>query len=474
MLERARRLWVVTVVGCSVAAPAFAQTAPASECPAGRVGCASTDVDFRWEHRAFQDLGFDTGFVPQNSPVQARFGVRIAGRTQVELGGRAETSWPEALDVAVPGRPQSGALSMAYGAEIIARLKVDTHILGRHIQWEGDLPFINLPSDLMLEKTTRFDPFAFEGAAVSASDSTERIRAFSYDVLGAIIPIPGLEGSLSLDVQGELEATYKTTRVAVGESGQITEHDGHVTLGAEDDAGFGAARDYNVLPEGRIAYRGGFRLFPVLTVEIFGITLIERDLGELPIHFDIASTEVKFKPATVHVPLPDVHVAPASLSAAPGTRATLTFNNTGEAPLHVRAIAWPTELVGSPPTFTVDTGATHTLTVNVAAGAQGAGATIQFATNDPDQPTLTVPFAILGAGTGTGGTTTTGTGTGTGSTGTGTGTGNGTNGGNDPASSGAQGTGQVSGCSAGGAGASSLAWLAVLAFVAIPRRKRGR
>ena len=477
MLKVWRTMGWATLLVASFATPATvnAQSTAPVQCPAGRAGCSASDLDFRWSQSAFQDIAFDTGFVPSGSPAQVRFGVRVRGTTAVELGARAETSWPDALTATLPGIAQTGRLSMGYGAEIIARLKIDTRILGRHIQWEGDLPFISLPSDLMLEKTTTFDPFAFGGAPVTASDTTERIRAFSYDVLGTLIPIPGIEGSLSLDVQGELETSYRTTQIAIGASGMMNDHGAQVQLPATGADGYGPSHEYAVRPEGTVSYRGGFRLFPVLTVKILGITLLERDLGELPLSFNIGSSTVKFKERTVHVPLPDVRVSETSVRLTPSMTSPVTFTNAGEAPLTVRATAWPTQLAGTAPSFTVAPGATHTLNVSLATGARDAAASIAFATNDPDRATLTLPLTVTGAGTGTGsGTMGTGTTTGSGTMGTGPTTGTNTTG-TGPTATDPSGEGrQVGGCSTTDTSATSLAWLAIGLVLFFPRRRARR
>ena len=142
----------------------------------------------------------------------------------------------------------------------------------------------------------------------------------------------------------------------------------------------------------------------------------------------IGSSTVKFKERTVHVPLPDVRVSATSVRVTPSMTSPVTFTNAGEAPLTVRATAWPTQLAGTAPSFTVAPGATHTLNVSLATGARDAAASIAFATNDPDRATLTLPLTVAGAGTGTGsGTMGTGTTTGSGTMGTGTTTGTGTN-----------------------------------------------
>lgn len=235
---------------------------------------AASDVDFWWEHRAFDDFSYDTGWVPSGSDVQVRFGLTVLGRTEVGLGGTADTTWPEALTVAIPGRPATGWLSLGYGIEITARLKIDVTILGTDYVWEGDLPFVDLPSDLLMAQDVVFDPFVLPGAdpaEILAMDDTERVRVLTYDVAGAV-GIPGVEGSISLDVAALLQAAYHTDRIdfgaAVVNPAPIDMQDGVTRLEAQAPWGYGPAADYQVLPVGVLDYAGGVTLYPHVTVAI--------------------------------------------------------------------------------------------------------------------------------------------------------------------------------------------------------------
>src|SRR5690606_29029694 len=73
-------------------------------CEPDQVGCHSADVDFHHEDVLFDGIMLDSGWVPSGSPLQVRFAVFAGGSTVVDLGGTAMTSWPAALEVAVPGR----------------------------------------------------------------------------------------------------------------------------------------------------------------------------------------------------------------------------------------------------------------------------------------------------------------------------------------------------------------------------------
>lgn len=379
------------------ASPALADDVPVPPDPIR----PAANVDFWWENRAFDDFMFDTGWIPSGSDVQVRFALTVLGRTEVGLGGTCETSWPQPLTVRVPGRPLTGWLSIGYGMFIVADLRVDVTILGEDVFYEGPLPFLDLPSDLLLASDLAFDPFVLPGAdpnPVAVSDTTERVRALTYDVAGAI-GIPGVEGSISLDVQALLEAQYHTDRIDVGDTAPIELEGGTTLIPQPDPAGYGRSVDYEVLPEGIVDYLGGAILYPHVTVAVLGFTVIDEDLAMIPVSFDLTSVSSEFDPAAVHVPLPDLALTPAALTISAAAPGTVTFHSSGEADGFVQAIDWPAPLLGGPPALVVPAGQARSVGI-ATSSTQAATVVVTFSTNDPDRPTLTVPVTILAGGGG--------------------------------------------------------------------------
>lgn len=360
-------------------------------------GCEVAGLDFWWEESAFDDIMWDTGWVPTDSDVQVRFALTVLGRTQVGMSGTAETSWPEPLTVGIPGQPATGWLSVGYGAQLTAKLRFHVTILGSDYDWEGDLPFISdYPTDLLLLAETVFDPFVLAGAPVNpvtAYDITDRFTVFTYDILGAV-GIPGVEGSVSLQMEAALEARYHTARIDVGTAPVIFAEGGTTRLDPPGPEGYGAAADFSVLPWGIVDYAGGFNLYPHVTVEIIGFTVIDEDLAAIPIVLDLTSVPTAFEPAAVHVPLPDVGLTPGELAVTETAPGLLTFENAGEAPLLVHAESWPASLVGLPPSFVVAPGATQDVEVTPVAGAESGVVLVAFSTNDPDTAELVVPVTV--------------------------------------------------------------------------------
>ncbi len=358
----------------------------------------AANVDFWWEDRAFEDFMYDTGWVPSGSDVQVRFGLTVLGRTEVGLGGACETTWPDPLTVRVPGRPLTGWLSIGYGMAIIADLRIDVTVLGEHITYEGPLPFLDLPSDLLMADDLAFDPFVLPGAdpnPVGVSDTTERVRALTYDVAGAI-GIPGVEGSISLDVQALLEAEYHTDRLNVTGAAPIELEGGTTLIAPPGPEGYGRAADYQVLPDGVVDYIGGAILYPHVTVAVLGFTIIDEDLAMIPVSFDLTTVSTVFDPAPVHVPLPDVAATPAELTISADAPGAVTFHSSGEADVTVRAAEWPAELVGPPPELTAPAGQARSVEVATATRTP-ATLVVSFETNDPDRPLITVPVIVLAA-----------------------------------------------------------------------------
>lgn len=377
-------------------------------CPAGSVGCHRVDVDFNHRDALFDDVSFDTGWVPAGSPLQVRFALDLGGSTEVDLGGTVVTSWPPGLEMRVPGRPGTGRLALNYGFEIIARIRFDVTVAGVRYTWEGDIPLPGgVPRDLRLADTLEFDPFVLPGAdprPVAAWDDTDMIRVFEVDLTDSIIPIPGIGGGFVLEAVAELEGTYRTERIEIGDAIAPIFMEGAPTVVRPDmgAAGFGAAKDTTVLPIGILGYQGVIRLLPGLFIEIAG-RRFDLTLADVPVPIADLESETMFEPAEVHVPLPDVRVAPSVLSFGPvpaGGRAErlLTVENLGEAPLTVapRApAAGPFDWSLAP--LTIPPRSSQRLAVSFSPESAGARAAVLLLdTNDPDASLVTVRLDGLG------------------------------------------------------------------------------
>ncbi len=407
------RLWVA--VACAVVGPAsaFAQDggtdagAPdggvpfdTSLCPEGAVGCDGGDVDFFYrEEGLFDDLMFDSGWVPPSSPIQLRIVFFIGGNTEVEMGGTVVTSWPAPLTVAVPGRAGTGRLSMAYGIELAVMLRFDIEVGGIRYTWSGDIPIPGLPDDLLMAAEAGFDPFLLLPSMprpVTIEDETDPVPVLRYDALGSLISIPGVGGGIELTLQGDLRVGYQSDRVVVGDAMPIVEEGASTVAGPDPGGdGFGAAKDVVVHPEGTLFYDGVIRAAPTLYLTFAG-SRREYPLTEIPIPVADVDSNVVFDERTVHVPLPDADVSPRAIDfgtvvAGAEAEALLTVANDGEAPLEVSVRTPAAPFAVEPASLAVPPSSEARITVRYAPVMAGGDAAMLFLeTNDPDESLLVV------------------------------------------------------------------------------------
>jgi hypothetical protein len=374
-----------------------AGTASAQVCPPDVIGCHGEDVDFQHRSALVDDVMLDSGWVPAGSPVQVRFAIFIGTSTEVDLGGASTTWWPGALDTTVTGRPGTGRLAINYGIEIIAMLRFDVEIGGASYDWEGDIPIGDIPRDLRLAGETMFDPFLFPPSTpVVVSDMTERVTVYELS-LGSIIPIPGVDGGLRVDAAGSLEASYRTNRIEITDAMEdiLTEGGTVRVFPAPDLLELGAAKDVVILPHGTIDYRGGVVVYPTLYID-FPTGDWEMTLADIPLQIVDLSSDTDFNTETVHVPLPDVRVDPPSLdygmvAAGASAERLLTVFNDGELELDVTISEPAAPFTASRTVFSVPPRSSVRIAVTYAPTEPGLEtAVMSLATNDPDEPLVTV------------------------------------------------------------------------------------
>ena len=344
---------------------------------------------------------WDTGWIPKNVPeLQVRFVVRIPNDTTVKLGGNFQTTWPDALTIATPGDRFSGLLSFDYGLVVQALGKVDVTLLGYHIFWQGNLPYLpNIDFHLLGKQT--FDSWAFE--PVRAQAFTAKVNLFNLNILGLVgVPSEIAEGGVGLNIKGEMRADYNTDRIVVSPSiVPITTENG-TTIG--NFLG-GPWVEYDVHPEGTIVYDGILHLIAdfYVKVKVFGGTLTEFrfDAYDYPLSLsDIVGhafiDRMVFDSVRVHVPLPDIPqvqetiVDIGEVEVGDSKKITVTLPNNGEG---------KARLVGTIPdedaahfkvlssAVVIEPGQTGDVNVRFTPAKIGALSTkLTLSTNDPDLP----------------------------------------------------------------------------------------
>ncbi len=382
--------------------------ARAQDCPPDAVGCHTADVDFEHRDALFDDVMFDTGWVPGGAPLQVRFALFLGGSTQVNMGGNSVTSWPPPLDEAVLGRPGTGRLAINYGLEVIARIRFDVRVAGVRYNWEGDIPIPGgIPSDLRMADEMMFDPFLLPPDATPAlvMDDTGAVRVVNYDITDSLIPIPGISGGFLLTATAGLEASYVTNRIVVNDAVDTINMEGaSVVVRADPDApGLGAAKDLRITPEGTVTYTGTITLAPSLYVSIAG-RRFDLPLVDLPIPIGPFDSNTDFNTAEVHVPLPDIRVDPTSLDFEPTTvggssQLLLTVYNDGEAALDVSVREPAAPFRAGETALNIPPSSSARLAIDFEPFTGGARNAVLFlASNDPDEPLVTIQLNGTGLG----------------------------------------------------------------------------
>ncbi len=311
---------------------------------------------------------WDTGWIPNGSDLQVRFYVKVPAETTVKLNGFFETDWPDAMTLsAPPGR--SAYLGFDYGLEVGAQARIDTSILGIPIKWTGDIPYVP-KVDFHMKGATLFDPWAFAPNSASASAFTPKVKLFDVNLIGLSgIPSQLSSGGVSLNVEGELKATYTTDRIMIDPAGAnetpITSEGGSALRAF---AG-GAYVEYDVWPEGTVHYDGALHLIPSFYIEALGQRL-EIPITDFPITIPIGDQAFVFDPVRVHVPLPDIPPLAddildfGAVVVGDGKKRTLSLDDIGEAT--ARATGFVDSQLASTfkllsPTVQIDPGGTENL-----------------------------------------------------------------------------------------------------------------
>src|SRR4051794_21065937 len=98
-------------------ATAHAYDSLAAPCSVNPLYCERGAIAFDKTDALPIQFDFDTGWIPQNSPLQVHVFAAVYANTHVALAGALETSWPKALVLKTPGDGEGGLLGFHYGVE---------------------------------------------------------------------------------------------------------------------------------------------------------------------------------------------------------------------------------------------------------------------------------------------------------------------------------------------------------------------
>lgn len=414
-LRRFASASVLAALVCSTSAALAAETA--EYCSETDMTCETAPIAFSKEIVLPVQGGFDTGWVPQGSPLQVHLWAQLWANSYVDLAGHLETTWPDALTLDAVPEPGAGELGIHYGVDIGAQAHVEVTVLGQTFDWTGDIPYVP-QFDFQVEASNTFDPWGFEGISVEGSTMEATIAQISAtDFIG--VNIPGLDGGFELNTFIDLTATYRTTKIDVVRmpeeapvTGGVIDAEGETT---SDDYAGEPAIDYGVRPVGEVVYSGVLHLIPAFYIETIGPDF-SIPIADIPIPFEFIQKDWEFDLAEVHVPLPDVVLDQETGEIDPAVASVIDLGEleVGESALGSVAIGNAGEaLLAGAATLAADSGSTEgfSLSVSTFSVAQGGetplgvtfvaetpgtfSATVILASNDPDEASRTVEVRAL-------------------------------------------------------------------------------
>lgn len=368
--------------------------------------CKTGDIAYTRKDTLPIDWQFDTGWVPANSPLQLHLLAGVYATTDVSLAGALETSWPAALTLRTPGKPNGGRLGYHYGVELEAKAKIHITVAGQDYDWTGDVPYIP-QFDFQVEGAQDFDAWGFD-PGVTLSSQTMPVTIIQVgvgDIVGG--SIPGIDGGIEVDLAMELDATYETQRLVIKTAdgnpvagGDITSQDGQTSMEYLN----GPSVDLDVHPEGTVDYNGTIHFIPAFYVELLGKQW-SIPIADIPIDFPITQTKWVFDDQRVHVPLPDVVVSESEIDFGDvqvGQEALVDFNlwNAGEAGAKVTFVSSSPDLFPAWDTAAdVESGITFDSAVRFMPTQNGPfEGTLYIASNDPSDPVQVIQLKGTGFG----------------------------------------------------------------------------
>lgn len=351
--------------------------------------CAGADTDLAWRGTDLAEISGDTGWFPAGYVAQLRLTGRVVGHTIVETGVHTQACWHDGMQAQLAGRPGTGWLDVAYGAELSLRGRIHTSILGKQIDWEGEIPIPYLPTDLLLAGQTAFDPSLDPNAVARVSDGTLPITLLSTNALEGIIDIIGISGGLRVTVTPLMTTSYRTSGATLAGFAVDSPND-HVTI-SPGEAGFDGALDVPVEAAGLIRYEPQLRFDARFTVKILGYAVVDWQLLSVSMNLPALERPMTLTGEAARLALPELGGLGdgARMDFATGATQELRVRNGGEAPLALEFPSPPVGVSAAPLVIAPGDEAALRITADEAVFAAGASS-LRVVTNDPDQPELVI------------------------------------------------------------------------------------
>lgn len=369
------------------AAPAYAtRTAEAPPVP----------VTFTHEREAFDAWSFDTGWLPAANPklgspppIQLRFVGSVGGGFEARASGFLHLGW-QPWQLWTTSEPEGGVLTMDVGAELQVSMRVDLVLPdGTPFFWEGPMPG-HEGFDYRFASTAPFAPFLLEGADADqavVTDTIQKTRLFEIPITEAIIPIPGVAGSLDVDAGGVLDLILKSGRLAFTE-GVLSNAAVPLDVPPHD----GATHSTEVAYSASAVYAALLELVPQVNLHVGPL---EYTLAAFPVPIPLEPIEETWdfdgaasQAVTFALPRMQVEAGGASVTGlqfgADMTSHTVVVRNAGTAPLVVSFSVEGDGFAVTPPgELTIAPGATGARTVTAAWADTPESASLRIDSNDP-------------------------------------------------------------------------------------------
>lgn len=378
----------------------------AAPCNTDPFFCATAGIAFDRVDALPVQWSFDTGWVPQGSPLQVHILAGVYANTHVALAGRLVTTWPEALTLETPGDAEGSTLAYHYGTDFKAQGMVHITIAGKTYSWAGNIPFVP-QVDMQVKGALPFDAWGYApGATLASATLPQKIASVGIgNIIGG--SIPGIDGGFELDAAMEVSATYTTDRMIIAtpdgkplDAGPITADEGQTRAPYAS----GPSVDLDVHPEGNVDYDGVLHLIPAFYIRLLGQSY-QIPVADIPIPFPITTTKWVFDPTRVHVPLPDLVVKEATLDlgevpVGEESLASYSMFNAGEARVHALfSSSAPAVFVPNDKVLTLDPDLTVDSAVRFRPDHAGAfTGTLTVTSNDPDAPVRVLTLKGTGVG----------------------------------------------------------------------------
>jgi hypothetical protein len=269
---------LAVTAGLAVAAQAVAAQAVAHE-------ATPAAVTFSHAREAFSPWSIDTGWLPGTGPVQVRFVGYVGGGMRCSATGAVHLGWPSP-QLWASAQSDAGQLSMDMGVELQTFLRLDLQLpFNQRFTWEGPIPLF--PGfDYRFAGAAPFTPFLLDGQeprSVTVSDSIQPTELYSLSLTDAIIPLPGIEGSIDVTAGGLLDLVMQGRRLSFPQ-GDLTWEGQALSVQLPAGSRYETSARYDA----DVTYQGALDLQPAVVLH----------LG--PLEWDLARFQIP-------VPLPPVN-----------------------------------------------------------------------------------------------------------------------------------------------------------------------